>query len=125
MFKVDTVISLFELFSGQEIAKNEGFVILAMDEVEKYVKPAAFNADERVNFLCAAIANYRYQQAKAASNRTTYTYAGGMEKNADSDYTPLAFAESMMRDYFNMCSDIMIPKNFVFRGFSKESDLND
>lgn len=123
MFKIDTVMSLFKLFSGQEVEKNEAFIIIARDELTKIVIPEAMETDERVNFLCAAIANYRYQQAKSASDRTTYTYAGGMEKNTD--YSPLAFAENMLKDYFNMCSDIIKPKNFVFMGFSKESDLND
>lgn len=125
MLRIDTVISLFKLFSGQELESNEAFVISARDELKKIIKSNVSDIDERVNFLCAALANYRYQQAKAASDRTTYTYAGGMDKNAAADYKPLAFAESMLKDYFNMCSDIIKPQNFVFMGFSKEGVLDE
>ncbi|MCM1132150.1 MAG: hypothetical protein NC340_01630 [Ruminococcus flavefaciens] len=121
MINVDTVQSLFVLFSGQDITENAPFLILARSETERILLPDVPDTDERVNFLCAAIANYRYQQAKASGDRSAYTYAGEMIK-ADK-YTPLAFAESMLKDYYQMCRDIIKPQNFIFMGFSSEEDL--
>lgn len=114
MINIDIVQSIFSLFSGQENVKNSPFIILAIEETKRILLPDIYEEDERINFLCAAIANYRYQQAKASGDRSAYTYAGEMIK-ADKN-TPLAFAESMLRDYYQMCHDIIKPQNFVFMG---------
>ncbi len=121
MINVDVVQTLFNLFSGQKSENDNHFIMMARRETEEMLLPDTDETDERVSFLCAAIANYRYQQAKAAADNSMYTYAGEMiqaKKN-----TPLAFAESMLRDYYQLCRNIIKPQNFVFMGFSKEEDL--
>lgn len=122
MVNVDIVKILFKLFSGQESETDNYFIIIARHETEEILLPDVDPQDERINFLCAVIANYRYQQAKSTSDSSVYTYAGEMiqaKKN-----TPLAFAESMMRDYYQLCRSIIKPQNFVFMGFSKGDDLS-
>ncbi len=119
---IDVVQNLFNLFSGQQSDSDNNFIIIARKETEEMLVSEANEDDVRISFLCAAIANYRYQQAKAAADSSMYTYAGEMikaEKN-----TPLAFAESMVRDYYQICRKLIKPQNFVFMGFSKEEDLS-
>lgn len=116
------VKSLFNLFSGQESENDNDFIILARHEVREILVPNVSETDERISFLCAAIANYRYQQAKAAADNSMYTYAGEMIKAKKN--TPLAFAESMLRDYYQLCRNIIKPQNFIFMGFSK-GDVSD
>lgn len=123
MFNTDSVISLFKLFTGLEELENQTFIILAMQQTQEILKPDIDETDIRPNFLCAAIANYRYQQAKAAADNSAYTYAGKMLQEGRTQ--PLAFAESMLKDYYQLCRDIIKPQNFVFMGFSKGDELND
>lgn len=121
MVNVDIVQTLYNIFSGQKSESDNHFIILARRETEDMLLPDIDEGDERISFLCAAIANYRYQQAKAASDTSMYTYAGEMIKGRKN--TPLAFAESMLRDYYQLCRDIIKPKNFVFMGISGEESL--
>lgn len=117
---IDSVYSLFRLFSGADAEENKNFILLAKKETEKILLPD-IDEDERINFLCAATANYRYQQARAASDISEYTYIG--EMNSDKKNNILVFAENMLRDYYQLCSDIIKPKNFVFMGFSSADEV--
>lgn len=121
MINVDLVKTLFKLFSGQESENDNHFIIMAMLETKEILLPDVNETDERINFLCAVIANYRYQQAKAAADNSMYTYAGGMIKANKN--TTLAFAESMLRDYYQLCHNIIKPQNFIFMGFAGEENL--
>lgn len=116
---IDSIYSLFRLFSGEDAEKNKNFILLAKKETERMLLPDV-QEDERINFLCAAIANYRYQQAKATSDDSEYTYTG--EMNSDKKKNILVFAENMLRDYYQLCSDIIKPQNFVFMGFSSSDE---
>ncbi len=116
---IDSICSLFRFFSGEDSEENKNFIILAKKETERMLLPDV-QEDERINFLCAAIANYRYQQAKAASDACEYTYTGKMNSNKKNNI--LVFAESMLRDYYQLCSDIIKPQNFVFMGFSSSDE---
>lgn len=107
---------LFTLFSGEEYtAEHEPIIKLAMTETGKILRNPE-TVDERIDFLCAAAANYRLQQIRSASDRSEYTYAGKMSDG--SRYSVLTLAENLLRDYYNMCADIIEPQNFVFMGFS-------
>lgn len=116
---IDSIYSLFRLFSGEDAERNKNFILLAKKETERMLIPDV-QEDERINFLCAAIANYRYQQAKAASGDSEYTYTG--EMNSDKKNNILIFAENMLRDYYQLCSDIIKPQNFVFMSFSSSDE---
>ncbi len=116
---INSICSLFRFFSGEDSEENKNFILLAKKETERMLLPDV-QEDERINFLCAAIANYRYQQAKAASDACEYTYTGKMNSNKKNNI--LVFAESMLRDYYQLCSDIIKPQNFVFMGFSSSDE---
>lgn len=118
---IDIVQTLFNLFSGQKSDSDNHFIIIAKRETEEMLVTGADENDERINFLCAAIANYRYQQAKAAADNSMYTYAGEMIKTEKN--TPLAFAENMVRDYYQLCRNIIKPQNFIFMGISGKEDI--
>ena len=111
---IESVKSLFELFSSEEQEDNLPLVELAVAEVEKMLLPDADPSDIRLNFLAAAIANYRLRQIKASRDRTKVTYAGKM---LDTSYT-VNSAAGLLRDYLQLCSPLIQQKTFIFAGFS-------
>ncbi len=114
---IESVKTLFTLFSGEEASENFIPVItLAVSEVEKMLLPESDPTDVRLDFLCASIANNRLQQIYSARERSEFTVAGKMLK--ESQNTALAYSEKLVRDYMNMCEDLIKPKTFVFMGFS-------
>ena len=57
--------NLFLLFSGEDNCDTlMPFIDISIMEITKILKPDADDEDIRLDFLCAANANYRYQQAK-------------------------------------------------------------
>jgi hypothetical protein len=117
---IESVKSLFTLFSGEEDHGRYAPVIsLAMAEVERMLLPDADRTDIRLEFLCAAAANHRLQQLNAARDRTEVTYAGDMLQ-PPSQTRPsgsLAYSERLLRDYMQLCEDLIQPRNFVFISF--------
>ena len=74
--------SLFKLFSGDTCtAEHEPLIDLAVFEVERMISETADREDPRLDFLCAAIANYRYYQALSAQDRSEFTYGGKVIKD--------------------------------------------
>ena len=62
----DSVRSLFAMFSGQPTDESTApLVTLAVERVSSFLLPEADPEDVRLDFLCAAEANFRYQQIKA------------------------------------------------------------
>lgn len=120
----EKIKSLFILFAHEEYSVSMGeFMELAKRETLDILKPEADTTDNRLNFLCAAIANYRYQQALSVCDRSEYTYAGKMiDPSAE---TVINFAENLVRDYYQLCRDLIKPQNFVFMGIGRELTENE
>lgn len=117
---IESVKTLFTLFSGEDISETYTPIItLAVSEIEKMLVPEANNEDIRLEFLCAAIANHRLQQINSARERAEFTVAGKML--TASQNTALAYSEKLLRDYMNMCDDLIKPKTFMFMSFSGET----
>ena len=117
---IESVKSLFSLFSGEdELERYAPVISLAMAEVGKMLLPEADPTDIRLDFLCAAAANHRLQQINAARDRTEVTYAGEMLQAPSQTRTngPLEYSERLLRDYMQLCGDLIQPKNFVFISF--------
>ncbi len=112
---IDSVKTLFELFSGESAENFAPLVRLAVDETEKMLLPNADASDVRLGFLAAAIANYRLRQIMASRDRSQVTYAGKM---LDSGAATVSGAEKLLRDYLGLCSDLIKPQTFVFAAFS-------
>lgn len=107
--------SLFTLFSGDTFAElHEPFIEIAVIEVERMLLENADKEDVRLDFLCAAIANFRYYQALAASDRSEYTYGGKVISSCEGKI--LDFAEGLLKGYFRLCDDLINGADFVFIG---------
>lgn len=112
---IESVKTLFKLFSGEEeLEKYAPIIELAVSETEKMLLPCADRGDMRLSFLCAAAANHRLQQLNSARDRTRAAYGGRML--TDSDNPVLAHSEKLLRDYLELCSDLIIPQTFTFFG---------
>jgi len=122
----ENVKSIFQLFSGEEYdEKYDPIISLAYAETSKMIAENADSMDVRLDFLCAAVANYRLQQANAAHDRSESVYAGRMLKSPENSGT-LGYAEKLLNDYINLCSDIIKPRTFIFMSFGSEGEaVND
>ncbi len=115
---IESVKTLFRLFSGEESGGEYAPVIeLAMKETEKILRPEADKGDIRLSFLAAAMANYRVVQLRSTQDRSRYTYAGKMQAVGKNMGT--AEAEKQLRDYYELCSDLIVPQTFIFMGIGK------
>lgn len=120
---IESVKSVFLLFSGEsDCERCMPLITLAAAETERMLAEGADRSDIRLEFLCAAIANYRLQQSIAAHDRTENTFAGRLA-NASGNSTSLHYAEKMVRDYLDLCSDLVKPRGFMFMSFGSESEL--
>lgn len=112
---IESVKSLFRMFSGEEDSEKYAPVIeLAMAEVEKMLLPDADRNDSRLPFLCAAVANHRLCQINSSRDRTQITYAGRML--IDNPDSTVSFSQKLIRDYLEICSDLIVPQTFTFAG---------
>lgn len=119
---IESVKSLFTLFSGEESSeKYMPLISLAAAETETMLAEGADSGDIRLDFLCAAIANYRLQQINAAHDRTESTYAGRMTSSAGNSGA-LKYAEKLLADYINLCGSLITPKTFMFMSFGTDSE---
>ena len=112
---LDPVRSLFCIFTGEPDTQGcDPFIELAAERVKKMLRPGADEDDVRLGFLCAAEANFRYQQMKAARGKSEYTYAGKLDIHSDT--AAVTCAERLLRDYYQLCEDLIVPRSFVFMG---------
>ena len=119
---IESVLWIFMLFSGEESSEYEPIVEMSMVEVEKMLLPDADTEDVRLNYLCAALANYRYHQVMCSREHSAVTFAGKMRKS-ENDIS-ISYAEKLFRDYKKMCGDLLKPVDFVFLSFSKGDDVS-
>ncbi|MCM1529196.1 MAG: hypothetical protein NC093_04290 [Alistipes sp.] len=122
---IDKVKKLFTLFSGEEYEeKHRDILELGIAEVTKMLRENADKEDTRLDFLAAADANYRYCQALLSADGRLYTYGGSMpDSNAREKWGILDFAGNLLKDYCQMCRDLITTDTFVFSGFSKGGEL--
>ncbi|MBQ6212500.1 MAG: hypothetical protein IJJ57_06375 [Ruminococcus sp.] len=119
---IQTIVSAFELFTGEENGDEYyQLILLAVSEVESVLLPDADDTDVRLVFLCAALAFYRLQQILAARERAAVTYAGKVLK--ESQNTAYGYAKELLRDYLQICSDLLKSKNFTFSSFAAGEEL--
>lgn len=111
---VEKICSLFTLFSGEtDVTKYMSFINSAMYDVLPRLKKDADLCDERLSFLCAAIANLRYMQIMGLRDRLTYTYAGSVAQNDNSEKKS-KLAENLVREYWLSISDLTDDSSFIF-----------
>jgi hypothetical protein len=112
---ITAVKSLFRLFSQETSTDYDAVVEMAVSEVGSMLKENADTEDVRLNFLSAALANYRYRQILGARDRSKVTYAGKMADAVSNDI--LKYAESLFRDYLAVCRELVKPSDFIFMSF--------
>lgn len=119
---IESVKPLFRLFSGEDdIERFMPLITLAAAETARMLADGADSSDIRLDFLGAAIANYRFQQINAAHDRTVSTYAGKLAA-APGNGSSLRYAEKLLGDYISLCGDLIKPRTFMFMSFGAETE---
>ena len=119
---IDEAKKVFELFTGEENGEEYFMILsLAVYETETMLRPEADHTDVRLNYLVAAIAYYRVQQILAARERAAVTYAGKVLK--ESQNSAYEYSKLLLRDYMQICSDLIKPQNFIFSSFSNGEEV--
>lgn len=112
---INSIAALFTLFSGeQNVKKYFPLINSAMNNVRKYLKPDADSSDERLCFLCAAIANLNHSRILAARDSINYSLSGESARISDSSSGYLGFAHSLVREYLASASDLLSDADFSF-----------
>lgn len=57
----------------------------------------------------------------AARERAEFTYAGKVLK--ESQNTAYEYSKKLLRDYFQICSDLLYSQNFIFSSFSSGEEV--
>lgn len=121
---INTVKMLFRLFSGFDSVTSSEYdpvIEMAMAEVERMVIDTDRRSDVRLNYLSAALANYRYRQILCGQDRSEMTFAGKI--SAEQHDISLNYAEKLFRDYLHLCSDILKTTDFVFMAFPSGEEV--
>ena len=119
---IQKVTEIFEIMTGEtNSAKYIKLIYLSMREIDTLLRPNADISDLRLCFLCAALAFYRLQQILAARERAEVTYAGKALK--ESQNTAYEYAKQLLRDYMQICKDLITSETFVFSSFSSGEEL--
>ncbi|MGN1036215.1 MAG: hypothetical protein ACI4PX_00425 [Ruminococcus sp.] len=109
----ERIKSLFTLFTGQnDYDTYLPIISISIVQVNNMLLENADKNDPRLDMLTASVANYRYVQMLASRIESISTYNGEMlipDKNSNA----VKYAESIMLDYMNLCSDL-IGQNTVF-----------
>ena len=119
---IQKVTEIFEIMTGERnSAEYIKLIYLSMREIDTLLRPNADISDLRLCFLCAALAFYRLQQILAARERAEVTYAGKVLK--ESQNTAYEYAKQLLRDYMQICKDLITSETFVFSSFSSGEEL--
>jgi hypothetical protein len=112
---LDTINDLFKLFSDvKNVSIYSAIVQSAMDDITKLLKDSSSSTDERLNYVCASLANLKYQQFMSSRDRLNYTYAGAVSQKHDGK-DQLADAYNMFYSYLATVKDIIKDEGFCFK----------
>lgn len=113
---ISQITSLFILFSGEtNINKYQPLIDSAIVQVSRQIRDGVSSADIRLDYLCAAIANYRYSQLTCVKNKVAYTYAGTADEKGNSQLE-YDLARELMNEYYKAASELLYDDDFVFSG---------
>ncbi|GHU52544.1 hypothetical protein FACS1894132_02450 [Clostridia bacterium] len=115
---VSQVEPLFILFSGT----NDAIVYTpiignAIRELSEMLKEDADLEDERLPFVIAAIANFRYTQIVAAKDKIAFTPAGKINETHNGGQQ-FHFAKSLLDEYMKSIRSLLKDDLFSFVGIS-------
>ncbi len=113
---ISQITSLFILFSGEtDINRYQPLIDSAIAQVSRQLKEGVSSADTRLDYLCAAIANYRYSQLTCVKNKVAYTYAGTADEKGNSQLE-FDLARELMNEYYKAASELLYDDDFIFSG---------
>jgi predicted RNase H-like nuclease len=119
---IQKITEIFELMTGESNSTEYmKLIYLSMREIDALLRPNADISDLRLCFLCAALAFYRLQQILAARERAAVTYAGKVLK--ESQNTAYEYAKQLLRDYIQVCRELITAETFVFGSFSNGEEI--
>ena len=103
---IDSVRSLFRLFTGEETGDIYlPLVLSAIKEVEGMLLPEADPTDIRLDYLCAALANHRLQLIRAAAGKPEYTFAGKLPDKGENN--AIVYSARLLSEYYELCRDLI------------------
>lgn len=106
--------SLFTLFSGEtDVNKYCPLIDSAIAQVTTQLKECADIKDTRLDYLCAAIANYRYSQIVCVKNKIAFTYAGTADSKGNSQME-YDLAKGLMVEFYKAAADLLADNEFIF-----------
>lgn len=111
---IEKITGLFTLFSGEtDVKKYMPLINFAVCDVLPKLRKEADLTDDRLAFLCAAIANLRYMQILAQKDKLTYTYAGTVASHDNSEQK-FQLARNLVHDYWLNIPDLLADNDFIF-----------
>ncbi|MDR0919304.1 MAG: hypothetical protein LBM93_08685 [Oscillospiraceae bacterium] len=115
---ITQITPLFILFSGQnDVEIYTPIIQNAIREVQSMLKVGTNQTDERLPFVAASVANYRYTQITAARDKIAYTPAGKIDETHNG-IQQFDFAKSLMEQYMCSIKDLLKDDCFSFTGIS-------
>lgn len=104
---IERIKSIFTLFTDQnDYDKYLPVISISITQVNNMLLENADKEDSRLDMLAAAVANYRYVQMLASRMENISAYNGEM-LISDKNSNAVKYAESIMLDYMNLCSDLI------------------
>lgn len=112
---LDTIKTIFKMFSGVEDPDEyQDLIQSAMNDMASMLSDPLYYTDSRLSFVCASLANWKYQQFMASRDRLNYTYAGTVSQRHDGK-DQLQDAENMFYHYLATVKDIITDGGFYFK----------
>lgn len=103
------------MFSGiNSVTEYSKIVQSAINDVTQMLIDSSNSTDDRLNYVCGALANLKYQQFMSSRDRLNYTYAGTVSQKHDGK-DQLSDAYNMFYSYLSTVKDIIKDENFLFK----------
>jgi hypothetical protein len=99
----------------EDITAYANLIQCAIDEITQRLTDSSHSTDSRLNYVCASLANLRYQQFMSSRDRLNYTYAGAVSQKHDGTQQ-LVDAYDMFYSYLSTVKDIIKDDEFYFKG---------
>lgn len=112
--ELTTIKNLFKMFSN--VSEPDDYLELvqsAISDITNMLQDTSNTTDTRLNYVCGALANWKYQQFMASRDKLNYTYAGTVSQKHDGK-DQLKDAENMFYHYLATIKDIIKDENFYF-----------
>ena len=102
------------MFSGlSNIDDYSTLINSATNDISNMLLDTSYSTDDRLNYICGALAFWRYQQFISSRDKLNYTYAGTVSQKHDGK-DQLKDAENMFYHYLATAKDILKDESFYF-----------